>query len=304
VLQGIATGAAAGAVGAGLLDIDRPKGTIANAVSPMIGTGTGGILSGLMVQYLPAPTKLVYVVLGAVFLAQAIGVVAMPESAPGRPGALASMRPHFRVPPALRQPVLLAAPALVSAWALVGFYGSLGPTLLRRLAGSGSLALGGMALFVLAAGGALTVFLTRSRPAQSVMALGTATLVAGVGATLVAIATSSPATFFLGTAVAGAGFGAAFQGAIRSVVSLAAPHERAGVLSVLYVIAYLAMGVPAIFAGVRFSHGAGIFTTAREYGLGVMLLASLALVGARVRRPAEHSPAAVLRTALPGRQRV
>ena len=112
VVQGLSTGAAAGAVGAGMLDLDRANGTIANAVGPMLGTATGGIVSGLMVQYLPAPTQLVYLVLGAIFVAQAIGVALMPETVTRRPGALASLRPHFRLPAQARAPMLLAAPAL------------------------------------------------------------------------------------------------------------------------------------------------------------------------------------------------
>ena len=47
-----------------------------------------------------------------------------------------------------------------------------------------------------------------------------------------------------GIAIAGAGFGPGFQGAFRSVVPLVAPHQRAGVLSVLFTVSYLAMGVP------------------------------------------------------------
>ena len=39
IVQGLSTGAALGAIGAGLLDIDRTRGTLANAASP--GTGTG-----------------------------------------------------------------------------------------------------------------------------------------------------------------------------------------------------------------------------------------------------------------------
>jgi len=50
-------------------------------------------------------------------------------------------------------------------------------------------------------------------------------------------------------ALAGAGFGAGFQGAIRTVVPLAATYERAGVLSILYVVSYLAMGLPAVVTG-------------------------------------------------------
>jgi hypothetical protein len=49
---------------------------------------------------------------------------------------------------------------------------------------------------------------------------------------------------------------------------------------VLYVIPYLAMGLPAVLAGVRVVHGGGILTTAREYGVAVVVLAVLAFGGA------------------------
>jgi len=279
VIQGLATGAAMGAVGAGLLDIDRQKGTIANAVGPMTGTATGGLLSGLMIQYLPAPTHLVYLLLLGVFLAQAAGVALMAETVTPRPGALASLKPHVRVPAALRRPMLLAIPALVATWALAGFYGSLGPTLVRKILHSRSLSLGGLAVFVLAGSGALTVFLVRSRPARAVMAAGAVALIAGVGLTLAAIPLASAAVFFTGATLAGVGFGAGFQGAIRMVVPHAAPNERAGVLSALYVVCYLAMGVPAVFGGLRVVHGHGLLAAAREYGVAVIVLAVLALAG-------------------------
>ena len=290
IVQGLATGAAMGAVGAGLLDIDRQKGTIANAVGPMTGTATGGLLSGLMIQYLPAPTHLVYLLLLAVFVAQAAGVALMAETAMSRPGALASLRPHIRVPPALRRPMLLAIPALVATWALAGFYGSLGPTLVRKILHSHSLALGGLAVFVLAGSGALTVFVVRARPARVVMTVGALALIAGVALTLAAIPLGSAMVFFAGAALAGVGFGAGFQGAIRMVVPLAAPTERAGVLSALYVVCYLAMGVPAVFGGLRVVYGHGLLAAAREYGVAVIVLAVLALAGGALPRAADERP--------------
>jgi hypothetical protein len=39
IIQGVSSGAALGAIGAGMLDIDRPRGTLANAVSPGMGSG-------------------------------------------------------------------------------------------------------------------------------------------------------------------------------------------------------------------------------------------------------------------------
>lgn len=104
-------------------------------------------------------------------------------------------------------------------------------------------------------------------------------MIAGLAVTLAAIHAASVPGFFLGTALAGAGFGDAFQGAVRSVIPLAAPHERAGVLSVFYVVAYLAMGLPAVAAGARIVFGGGVVPTANEYGVAVMLLAALAFLG-------------------------
>ena len=217
--------------------------------------------------------------LAGVFVLQSVGVWLMPETVTRRPGALASLKPRLSLPAHLRRPLLLAAPALVGTWALAGFYGSLGPSLVRRLMHSSSLAVGGLSLFAFAGTGALTALLTRNRSARSLMTFGNAALGLGVGLTLLAVSASSPVLFFVGTMLAGVGFAGGFQGAIRSVLPLAAPHERAGVLSVVYVLAYLAMGLPAIAGGLRAVHGGGVFETAREYGLGVIVLASLALLG-------------------------
>lgn len=282
IIQGLSTGAAIGALGAGLLDIDRAKGTVANGVGAVSGTASGALGSALLVQFLPEPTHLVYLVLIAVFLLQGLGVALMGETATPKPGALASLRPQLAVPPAARRPLLFVAPALVAVWALAGFYGSLGPTLVHVVTGSNSVVLGGLSLFALAASAAVTLLVIRGMTARTVMIVGTSSLVVGVGITLLAITHASAAGFFVGTAIAGVGFGAGFQGALRSVLPLAAMHERAGVLSAIYVVCYLAMGLPAVGAGILVEH-LGVLTTAREYGVVVMVLAAIAL--ADVARP-------------------
>ena len=279
VLQGLSTGAAIGAVGAGMLDIDKARGTLANAVAPVTGTAVGALLAGLLVQYLPERTHLVYLVLLTVLALQGTGVLLMSETSSRRPGALASLKVQVGLPVQARRPFLLAAPAIVAVWALAGFYGSLAPALTRHIVGSTSYVLGGLALFTLAGVGGLTVLLLRTHPPRTVMLFGTTALIVGVGLTLEAITVSSTALFFTGTAVAGAGFGAGFQGAIRSVIPLAAPHERAGVLSLVYVASYLAMGLPAVVGGYLVVHGGGLLTTAREYGAAVMVLSLVALLG-------------------------
>src|SRR5271154_3345411 len=114
VLQGLATGAAVGAIGAGLVDLHPGRGAIANAAGAMGGTASGALVSALLVPLLPAPTKLVYLVLLALFLLQAAGVAAMAETSPCSPGIRRALRPTIAVPPRGRAALLVAAPALIT----------------------------------------------------------------------------------------------------------------------------------------------------------------------------------------------
>jgi MFS family permease len=119
--------------------------------------------------------------------------------------------------------------------------------------------------------------LLRKAPARTVMLIGIAALVAGVAVTLVALGRGSAALFFTGTAISGIGFGSGFQGGIRTVVPAAAPHERAGVLSLMFTVSYLGLGLPAVAAGFLAVHGAGVTGAARDYGAALIVLAAFAL---------------------------
>lgn len=249
-----------------------------------MGTAGGALVSGLIVQYLPVPTRLVYVVLLGVFVLQALGVLALRETVSRKPGALASMAPEIKLPKAARTPVAIAAPVLFAVWALAGFYGALGPAIIRTLVDSTSVVWGGLPLFVLAGSAGLAVLVLRGTSTRTVMLLGAGALVTGVTITLVSIGlgtggAAATTGFFVGSAIAGFGFGSGFQGGIRMVMPQTQPHERAGVLSLLYVVSYLGLGVPAVIGGVLVVHGGGLLQTAREYGIAVIVLTAAALVG-------------------------
>ena len=285
VIQGLSAGAAVAAVGAGLLDIDRSRGTIANSIVAPLGTATGGLVAGLFVAYLPAPTHLVYLARGAVFILQCIGVYFMKETLAPRPGALASLKPQIRVPAHVRQAFILALPALVATWALAGFYAALAPALVRNVFGFGSSLHGGLVLFAMAGSAGLAVLVLRNHAAKTVAMYGAMALLIGMSITVTALTSLSATIFYFGAVVAGVGFGAGFQGAVRSVITHALPDERAGVLSVIFVVSYIAMGLPAIIAGLLIgSHGDLRFTT-EEFAGVVILLAGLALLAALKKKP-------------------
>jgi hypothetical protein len=134
----------------------------------------------------------------------------------------------------------------------------------------------------------------QQRQPKEMMVWGILSLLAGVAVVVASLPRDSVAAFFLGTAIAGVGFGAAFQGAIRTVVPFAAPHERAGVLSIIYIISYIALGVPAVVAGWMIARYGNLLQTAEIFGGVLIALAGTALLGtvlqALTRRRVATSP--------------
>src|SRR6201996_5792909 len=161
VIQGLSTGAALGAIGAGLLDVSKERGALANALSPGLGTGGGALLSALFVQFLPAPEQLIYLVMAGVFAVQAAGVLLLRETVTTSRVPASALVPEVRLPSAVRGPVLAAAPVMFAVWALAGLYGALGPSIVAVLTGSSDSVLGGAALAILAGTAVLSVYLLR-----------------------------------------------------------------------------------------------------------------------------------------------
>jgi MFS family permease len=282
-IQGLCTGGAFGAFGAGMMDIDKAKGTLANSFAPMMGTGFGAIISALVVQYLPAPTHLIYLIFIGVYAVQLVGVLMMQETVSRRPGALGSLKPEFALPRAVLRAAITTAPVLFAVWALAGFYGSLGPSLARTLSQSTFSLVDSLPLFVLAVAAATAVIGLRNVAPEKMFGIGIIALVLGLAVTLISLdidsVTGSVTGFFIGTGIAGIGFGSGFQGGIRTMLPQAEAHQRSGVLSVLYCACYLGFGGPAVIAGFLVVHQGGPVVVAREYGVAVILIATAAGIG-------------------------
>lgn len=276
-LQGFATGMATAVLGAALLDTDRQQGPLVNSVAPLLGMACGAMGSSMLVEFAPLPTQLIYWTLLALMLVQALYVWRLPETVSRIPGALAALRPTLHVPPQARRALWLSLPVDVAVWAMGGFYLSLAPSLVRAATGSTSNLIGGGLVAVLTLSGALMIFTLRNRPADKVLRLGAGLLAIGVALILTAVHSASLPLFFIATLIAGSGFGAGFLGALRSVVPLALPHERAGLMSAFYVLSYLAFCLPSLLAG-NLIRSFGLIATTDGYGAVLMVLALGALV--------------------------
>jgi MFS family permease len=81
ILQGAATGTAMGAISAALIDLQprsKPRlGALAGVVGPMAGLALGALSAGLLVDYGPEPTRLIFWLLVVAFV---VGTLAVAQS--------------------------------------------------------------------------------------------------------------------------------------------------------------------------------------------------------------------------------
>ncbi|QND70105.1 MFS transporter [Tardiphaga robiniae] len=276
-VQGLCVGTATTALGAAILDTDRKRGPLLNSVTAFLGLMVGALGAAALVTFAPDPLHLVYEVLFALTAVMIVLLFVMPETVSRKSGALASLRPHVRVPSQSRAALLRVAPATVATWALGGFSLSLMPTVVATTMGVSAPWVGGVVVATLMLAAALTVAALRQLPAQRLLVIGTAALSLGVLVSLLGIWQHSVAMLFAGSVIAGFGFGASFAGSLSTLLPTAEAHQRAGLLAAFYVLSYLAFSLPALAAGVAVPY-AGLAVVAYVYGAVVILLAIMSMI--------------------------
>src|SRR6266852_2208408 len=229
-VQGFATGFAITTLGATILDTDRERAPVLNSVTAFAGLSAGTLGAGVLVTFAPAPEQLVFIVLLVASVMEAAVLWYMPETAELRRGALASLRPRIRVPPAARSTFASITPVNIAAWALGGFYFSLMPAVVRVATGATLPIVGGVVVATLTLTGAVIVVALRNVAPDRMLRLGIAALSLGVMITLAGVQWGLVGVMMFGTVISGMGFGSVFSGTLGTVMPLAKPDERASLL--------------------------------------------------------------------------
>ncbi len=279
-LQGLATGIATASISAALIDLQpahkQRLGALLAASAPMTGLAAGALGSGLLVEYAPEPTHLVYWLLLAGFALAALLALAIPETIERRPTWAQSLRPTVGVPHSLRADFFATIPCMTATWALGGLILSLGPSLTAKVLNDASHVAGGLCIFIMAGVSSATSIVLRDTHARLAARGGLSALIAGVLLVLLALHERSTVLFLLGTGIAGLGFGPAFAGAFRAITNRAPIDQRAELVAAVYVASYLAYSLPALAAGIAVTRF-GLHDTADVYGAALVALALLAL---------------------------
>ncbi|EJC69327.1 arabinose efflux permease family protein [Rhizobium leguminosarum bv. viciae WSM1455] len=283
IVQGLATGIAGASIGAALVDVDRAKGQIVNSIAPLCGMAVGAVGTSALIQYGPFPMHLVYALLFVAFTLQAAAIWLTGETGGTRPGALGSLIPRVTIPEQVKRPLFLVTPINIANWTLAGFYLSLVPSLVASTTGSRAPLTGGAVVTALMVSGAIAVYFRRSKTASANLVFGVSAKTLGILTVVAGVHLANVPLLLVGTIFTGVGFGTNFLGSIGTIMPLAKPDERAGLLSAFYIQSYLAFSLPAILAGFL-AKSAGYALTTDIYATAILLLMGVGLASIRADR--------------------
>ncbi|WP_394768679.1 MFS transporter [Lacisediminihabitans sp.] len=293
IIQGVATGAATSAFSASIVELAPEKhkklATIIGSVAPAGGLGVGALLTGVAIQFSHSASSIVFITLSAIMVTALLVVALSQETVVPRAGALRSLIPRVSIPAAARREFAAAVPVHIAAWALAGLFLGLVPTILQTLFHLHSGLLNGVTVFVEPGTAAAVGFvLARLTPRHTTL-LGGSTVLLGTLVITAGIFLGSLPLLWVGGIIGGVGFGASFSGAVRLIAPLVGADERAGLFAGIYLVAYLAFGVPAIVAG-QLVAPLGLPTTVLAYSAFVVVASVVGviaqlLVSSRVEGP-------------------
>ncbi|MTE16367.1 MFS transporter [Nocardia aurantiaca] len=277
ILQGLAVGAASGALTAALTELephgDRRRAALVSAVASAGGMGVGPLLGAVLAQYLPAPYVTPFAVELALSVPAVVAVATLPQTR-----VASRWRPrHPSIPVGMGALFAAAGTGAFLGFAVVGVFLTLIPTYAATLSGSANLVIGGAAAALLPAAWAVAQLLGYGRSERALEFTGFPLLAIGLAALAVAGSISSLPLLLCATVLAGAGHGLVFLSGLTAI-NAAAPVERhADVLSTYFVMAYCGSGGPVIGVGLL-AGATGLLSAVQIFATAVAVLCVLRLI--------------------------
>ncbi len=279
VLSGLSAGVFTGTATATLVDLaadeNRGRATLVATIATMGGLGLGPLISGVVSEAFGSPLRLVFWV-DLALIASAVALVwAMCEPVDtSRPGRLSVQ--GLSVPGEVRATFTQAAIAAFAGFAVLGLFSAIAPAFVVELGYTSRVTIGLVVFAVFTASTAGQLALERV-PGELALPAGCGLLILGMPALAAGLAVSSLAVIVAGGVVAGFGQGLTFRSGLAAINAQSPAQRRAEVASSFFVVAYVALSIPIVGAGVL-AQIAGLKTAGYVFAGVVAALSGVALV--------------------------
>lgn len=228
--------------------------TFASTMASSVNTGGlafGPLLGGMLVEWVPAPMVVPYLLFAVMMTAAAVALAFVPETNPATP---AQKRPKYHPQRAVVQEgrtVAFRAARVVAAaaFSVFGVLTSVTGTFLAHTMGETSPLIAGIAVFLFMGASALAQVALPIRHLRAKIAWGLGFILTGLLGVAVSAATHTMALYLCGGFIAGAGVGLLFQAAIAVGSTVSEPDHVGGTVAGIFLAAYIGITVPVIAAG-------------------------------------------------------
>jgi len=251
-LMGVGVGLAASPSTAAILEFSSPEHAKSAASVTMaaqaVGFAAALLLGGALTEYAPWPTRLCFWVLAVFLIILLTGTWFLPRHTAGVAGGDWRSRVPS-VPKHVRRAFAVSSTAMVAAYTFGVLVLSLGGQVEHDLIGSPDAFLNGAVLSFFPIVMGATGIIARTLSPRAALIVGA--LVSGLGMVLLIVAVNfrDLVTYLVATAAAGGAYSLLFVGGLQVISAAACERNRGGILSALYLLGYLSMGVLALVLG-------------------------------------------------------
>jgi len=280
-LMGVGVGLSAGPSTAAVVEFttggssgnSSQRAALIATVAQAAGFAAALLLGGTLIAYAPWPTRLSFWVLAMLLALLLVATWFLPRHT--TTGMSMVWRPRLPfVPSKVRKAFATASVAVMTAYTHGVLILSLGGQVAHDVIGSPNALVNGAVLSLFAIVSGVVSVVARPLTARTAMTVGAFASATGMGLLAMAVALHGLPIFLLATAMAGAGYSLLFLSALQVINTAAPAQHRGAVLSALYLLAYLSMGIVAISLGIV-ATGWGL-RLATDLGAGVIALLTVA----------------------------
>lgn len=248
-LQGLACGIASSAVMSWVIDTAPPQkawlGTALTAMGPNIGLSLGTAATGLAMYFTVVDPDELFLIMSAVLAATLLLTIFAGETIPkGMSTAREAFAVKIALPRRLRLIFIATAAAYIGGWGLGSFYQGFSGMLTEHALGSTSTALAAVTyLCCIVPNPICGIWAGRFSPAPA-LRIAYSILCASAVSMFFSALNGWGISFLLATAVTGAVTGASCSLALKLIMAGSSIEERAGIVSAVYLAAYVGSGIP------------------------------------------------------------
>ena len=290
IIQGIASGAATAAFTAAMVELASPRhkrlAAALGSASLTGGLALGSLLTGLALELSSSASSIVFIALIVLTVLGIVVALFSRETVARAPRAWRSMLPRISVPASARAEFFAAAPVVAAVWMLAGLSGGLAPTMVRSVFGVESAFIGGFAGFVAPAVSTVIGLAFTKLASRQAMLLGIYASLIGAVVIIGGVLAGSLVLMIVGQGVAGIGFGACFSATLQLLIPLVTQQQRAGIVAAVYIVSYVAFGLPIVVEGQLVTSWGEIPAVACYAGATVILTLLSLIAQTRIRRVA------------------